>query len=678
MNFFSRINIKLRILLLVLIPLFATLFFAVERYVKADNEMKEVERLEVLQQYIYNATPLVSSLQVEHLYTKMYMGRSYANPSLEFEQSMHDSRVPVDKALVKYSTFVADTDKFALFPGLQKDIIAIKKRLELFPTIRKLVNQRIRNKDFPDGKKYTINEIRALTFALIDSTQAVVLLTSGNKELSLLANAYQNLILAKHNALIANGEAYHGIKNEYSAYVYSTVNKTFSLEEAYIEGFKNFAPPHLDQQFDKTIGDKPYFQQAQKDFRHMIRRGTRLVGQKLDINIDEWLKNGVQVNAAYEDLATILLDEIEKQKNSMLDNAKSSLYNTIILIVVLLAVLLFISLQIISSITQPLDKLVNMLSNLARTKDMTMRYEVTGTDELNQVGEALNSLISDFEKTLGSVKQQIDSMSKVTSDVSSSMHQSIGLINNQKQSTDSISVATEEMTASIHEVSDMAVSTSDTVLRANELSSASEKDAIDSRAAMGQLFEELGDTSALVEDLNNEANQISNIVQVIKGISEQTNLLALNAAIEAARAGEAGRGFAVVADEVRQLSKRTQDSTEQIESQISMLLEGASTASKKMDTLHTNGIETVQAVQKSSDAFVAIKAEMDKITEMATQIATASTQQAKTSDEINQRIHTIKSDSEIMLEQGNATLSSTDTLQANAESLRNDINVFKF
>lgn len=678
MNFISSINIKLRILLLVLIPLLATLFFAIERYIEANSEMKNVERIEILQQYVYNATPLVSSLQVEHLYTKMFMGRSYANPSMEFEQNMYNSRGPVDQALVKYNEFVADTDKFAPFPGLQKDIIAIKELIELFPTIRNLANQRIRNQDFPDGKKYTINEIRKLTFTLIDSTQGVVLLTSGNRELSLLANAYQNLILAKHNALIANGEAYHGIKNEYSAFVFSSVNRAFSLEEAYLEGFRNFAPPYLDEQFDKTIGEKPYFREIQKDFRHMIRRGTRILGQKLELNIEQWLRNGVQVNAAYEELASITLDKIEEQKNQLLNEAKSALYNTIILIVSLLVVLFFVSSKIISSITKPLDKLVSMLANLASTKDMTMRYDVSGKDELNQVGEALNSLISDFEQTLASVKNQIDSMSNITHDVSNAMHESIGLINNQKESTDSISVATNEMASSIHDVSNMAVSTSDTVQRANELSSASEKDAIQSKVTMDELFGELGDTSSLVQNLNNEASHISNIVQVIKGISEQTNLLALNAAIEAARAGEAGRGFSVVADEVRQLSKRTQDSTEQIESQIGTLLSGVSTASKQMDTLHANGIDAVQVVQKSSDAFVAIKAEMDKITEMATQIAVASQQQTKASDEINQRILAIKDDSETMLSQGSTTLSATDTLQENGESLRKSINVFHF
>lgn len=681
MNLISRISIKSRILLLVLIPLAATLLLAVQRYISASNEMENVKRLEVLQQYIDKATPLISGLQVEHLYTKMYMGRSAKSPNLEFEQDMHASRPAVDRAIRDYQEFVRDSEKFNAFPALQSDILAISESIDALPSFRQLANQRIRNKDNPKkpGEKlYTINELATLCFSLIDSTQAVVLLTSGNKNLSLLSNAYQNLILAKHNALITNGETYVAMKVTLSTYFFGSITRTFMLETVYNDEFRSFAPETLISQFDEVIASKPYYKENQDHLKYLARFGPKIIDQKLEIEHESWLSNGRKINEAYDTMANIVLDYIEDEKNKLASQARSALYNTITLIAVLVIILFIISSVIIASITKPLNRLVSMLSNLAASKDMTMRYDINGNDELSQVGTALNSLVSDFEQTLSSVKRQIDAMAANTQNVSVAMNDSINLLNNQRESTDSISVATDEMTSTIHEVSRMAVSTSDTVQRANELSVESEKDALQSKAKMNQLFEELGDTSSIVANLNSEASQISNILQVIKGISEQTNLLALNAAIEAARAGEAGRGFAVVADEVRELSRRTQDSTEQIESQIENLLNGASTASKKMETLHTNGLDALEVVQKSSDAFVAIKQEMDQITEMATQIAVAATEQTQTSEEINNRIHAIKGDADTMFDQGNATLQSTKELRENGELLTEQINVFKF
>ena len=410
-----------------------------------------------------------------------------------------------------------------------------------------------------------------------------------------------------------------------------------------------------------------------------MRTKTKNIGtEPLDLDYDEWLEHGDAMIIGYTSVMDNILRELSDVKDALMDAATSRMYNTLIGLGVLLALLALISSKIIASINSPLKQLMKEFSSLASSKDMTIRSAVKGKNELGLVGQAFNSLIQAFEKTLLVVREEILSISRTTADLVKSMNQSITLIDSQKEATETISVAIGEMTTTIHEVADMSSSTSETVRRCYELSVSSEADAEASKVSMNELFADLGETGKLVANLNNEANQISNILQVIKGISEQTNLLALNAAIEAARAGEMGRGFAVVADEVRELSKRTHDSTEQIQTQIETLIQEANQAVKQMEALQESGSSVVDTVDKSASAFVTFKTELDNIKQQATQIAVAAEQQTQVADEINQRIMTIKDYSEKVYHQGELSLSYTQALEKTGSTLTNDIGVFKF
>ncbi len=450
------------------------------------------------------------------------------------------------------------------------------------------------------------------------------------------------------------------------------------LEDSYRDTMYMFASEQTQQVINKELKQTQAYGDSQKLYFDTRKQIKNILDKPLDLDKEQWLADGDVMNAGYTTIVDSILSDLTHTKELLLSEAEAKVRNSIIALVILFIVLVTITSLIVSSINKPLKRLNEDLTNLAKSKNMKLRNQVEGNNELSSVGMAFNSLIDSFEQTLLKVREQIIAMDNNTNSVSSSMNQSMQLIDNQKEATESISVAIKQMTATIHEVADMSSATSNTVKRAYDLSVASEKDAQATKVSMDSLITDLGNTSDLVEHLNDEASQISNILQVIKGISEQTNLLALNAAIEAARAGEMGRGFAVVADEVRELSKRTHDSTEQIQSQIETLISGAAKASNQMHVLQNNGQGTVETVQKSTDAFLAIKAELDEITEMAGQIAVASEQQVKVADAIDGRVDTIKNDSETMHQQGRNTLSSTELLLKNGTDLKQDIEVFHF
>ncbi|EWH08832.1 putative methyl-accepting chemotaxis sensory transducer [Catenovulum agarivorans DS-2] len=680
MNLIHQISIKTRIIILVIIPLVATLYFANGRLNQAQQELSNVEKLEVLQQYIDTVSPLISGLQVERLYTTLYVNKK-DHEIADYKSQLQQSRRPVDKALASYRKFIANTEALNQFSELQKYIKQAKIRLDKLNVIRDLADQKIKNTPDPENpgqKIWTLLSYKVASQILIDSVHQVILLSSGNKELSNLTNAYHSLMNAKHTSLLLVTGYYGGSRAPLNVNTFGEIIKLALVEDIYTRNFVSFAPQGLAETFKRELSSKEIYQYVRNQYEQLRRKHQKAIGVPLGDEPREWLDKGLEIDGYYAKMIDLVLQRIELVKAELVDNAQAAVTNTIIVIVALLVVLITVSSKIIYSINSPLKQLMRDLTKLADSKDMTLRSDLPGNNELSEVGKAFNSLIESFEDTLSIVRKKVLSMDDTSKGVASSMTGSMRLIDSQKEATDSISVAVNQMTATIYEVSKMSTSTSDTVQRAYDLSIESEKDATTSKETMDKLFADLGDTAYIVANLNNEASQISNILQVIKGISEQTNLLALNAAIEAARAGEQGRGFAVVADEVRELSKRTHESTEQIQSQIETLINGAQAAATRMETLQTNGQSAVQAVEKSTQAFITIKAELDQITDMANQIAVAAEEQTNVADEINKRIHSISDESEAMYQQGNETFDSIKTLSANGEKLRNNIEVFHF
>jgi len=684
MNAVNQVKIKIRIIILVAIPLVATLILALDRLREASIEKTNIEQLEILQDYVYTVSPVIANLQEERLYTSFYLeARTEDSAALaRIKGKLESSRQPVDESLRTYKTFIEQREKLAAFPLLLRDIQLIEQKLSGLSDLRAIVDRKLKNgpNPNPDGPKkiWPLGLLRTLIDDLVNSSMQVVVLSSSNAELSLLSNSLQNLISAKNAAMQQVDAVHQGINGSVNGSRFANIMKLAQIEKIFIKNYASFAPPELIDEMNSQFLQRDFYTFYADSLEKIRRKATAQIGEPIDIDQQQWLRGSESIKAGYDKTIQRVLEKIEHTKNTQLARAESAFVNTVLLIIGLVVLLVAVSALIVASINTPLKQLVEVLTRLADSKDMTIRSDVKGRNELVLVGGAVNSLIESFEATLSSVKSKIVLMDDTSQNVSQLMKDSMQLIDNQRDATDNISVAINEMTAAIHEVSRMTSTTSDTVQRAYDLSVRSEKDAQNCTMTMNGLFTELGETSGLVINLNNEAAQISNILQVIKGISEQTNLLALNAAIEAARAGEQGRGFAVVAEEVRNLSMRTQDSTEQIQTQIETLVNGAEAASKKMDLLQSNGQSAVEIVQKTTDSFEKIKAELDQITDMTSQIAVSAEQQTSVANEVNERIHLIKNDSENMYEHGAQTLSSIDTLLKIDSDLKENIEVFHF
>ncbi|KMT64825.1 methyl-accepting chemotaxis protein [Catenovulum maritimum] len=399
--------------------------------------------------------------------------------------------------------------------------------------------------------------------------------------------------------------------------------------------------------------------------------------KSLEVDGLDWQPLLESLNNAYQTAISNTLADINATKNTLVEQAEKQLWYTLGWVAFILVGLLVVSFIILQSITKPLKNVVKSIIKLASNKDMSLQLPDEGSNELGELTRAFNSLVSSFNQALISISSHSNSMNNTTIEVDQAMTKSLKLSSNQLNATDSVAVAMNQMTATTQDVSNMAQQTAFAVQNAHNVSVQSAENANVSRNMMESLTKELGNTGEVVQNLNEEASQISNILNVIQSIAEQTNLLALNAAIEAARAGDMGRGFAVVADEVRSLAGRTQESTEQIRGQIENLLAGAEAASRNMNSLQNEGTKAIEVVLQSSAAFDKMESELNQIMAMAEQIATASEEQSSVSNEINERVTTIRDDSEMMAQQANLSLTSSHSLSEEGVELAKHIDQFQ-
>ncbi|MDO6487669.1 methyl-accepting chemotaxis protein [Colwellia sp. 6_MG-2023] len=655
----SDLSFKNKIFTLLALPALGFLWLSISTIfdtIKIESEMQTIAPLTELS-VVYS--DLVHELQKERGMTAGFLGSKGA----KFVNSLNAQRRSTDQQRAKYESFWLDHD-FTL-PSIVQLNSSITELIQQLSTIRQQVdNQLISNT--AAISYYTQLNKKLLSVAILNveiSSDALI-----TKE----TIAYFSFLQGKERAGIERAVLSNTFaQNQFGPGMFVKFITLVSEQNTYFDNFKYFSNSDNKAYFDQQLAHSS--STAVNKMRNIAR------DKQVDFSVDAeyWFEQATkrigQLKKIENQLDKRILALVRTKQHdafiSMLVNSIASIF--------LIILALVISVYVIKELTGRVGSLTIVLSKVRDENDLTVHSPDGGSSELGQISIALNATIDSFAHVVTDISSSSLTLASAAEETAQTCEYNSQSLFEQQNGIGLIAAAIEELSATVNEVAENTQNTANSAKNADE----KVKDGLcivqKAYHSIEALADEIDSLALRIHKLHESSQKITSVVDVIKAVAEQTNLLALNAAIEAARAGEQGRGFAVVADEVRTLAQRTQESTAEIESFIGSLQNDANSAFNVIETSQKKAVDAVSNSKDVEHMLEEITVSVGDIFAMTDQIATAIEEQALVTQDVAKNVVSVEEKSIETTAGANQILLTAQEQARLAASLQDIASTFK-